>query len=138
MLKFVFLEKGLGIISPSHVANNFSRKMFLMLYSINWPTLIVWFAFTSWDIEQHVHCNYLFPTIPQINFDSQSLSPFSILFASISENFLAQASMLLLFQYVATPREGRERSDLFLQSGPFQTWVGLKNLYEILSQNMSN
>ena len=63
MLNFVFLEKGLGIISPPHVANNFSRKMFLMLYSINWPTLIVWFAFTSWDIEQHVHCNYLFPTI---------------------------------------------------------------------------
>ena len=30
-----FLEKGLGIVSPLHFACDFSRKMFLMLYSIN-------------------------------------------------------------------------------------------------------
>ena len=35
MLKFDFLEKGLGIVSQPHFVHNFSRKMFLKLYSIN-------------------------------------------------------------------------------------------------------
>ena len=35
MLNFDFLEKGLGIVSPPHTAYDFSRKIFLMLYSIN-------------------------------------------------------------------------------------------------------
>ena len=41
MFKFDFLEKGLGIVSPSHFMNDFSRKIF-MLYSRNWPDFIVW------------------------------------------------------------------------------------------------
>ena len=35
MLKFGFLDKGLGTISPAHFVYDFSTKMFLMLYSIN-------------------------------------------------------------------------------------------------------
>ena len=35
MLNFDFLEKGLGIVSPSHFVYDFSRKMFLELYSTN-------------------------------------------------------------------------------------------------------
>ena len=35
MLKFDFLEKGVGIVSPPHFVYNFSRKMFIMLHSIN-------------------------------------------------------------------------------------------------------
>ena len=42
MLNFNFSEKGLGLVSASHFANDFSRKMILMLHSINWPNLIVW------------------------------------------------------------------------------------------------
>ena len=42
MLSFVFLDKGLGIISPAHFVYDFSTKMFLMLYSINWSNFIVW------------------------------------------------------------------------------------------------
>ena len=34
MLNLDFSGKGVGIISPPHFAYNFSRKMFLMLYSI--------------------------------------------------------------------------------------------------------
>ena len=34
MLNFDLLEKGLGTISPPHLVYDFSRKMFLMLYSI--------------------------------------------------------------------------------------------------------
>ena len=42
MLNFELLEKDLGIVSPSHFVYDFSEKMFLMLYSINWPNFIVW------------------------------------------------------------------------------------------------
>ena len=35
MLNFDFLVKGLGIVSPAHFVYDFSRKMFLILYSIN-------------------------------------------------------------------------------------------------------
>ena len=33
MLDFDFFEKGLGIVSPPHFVHDFSRKMFLKLYS---------------------------------------------------------------------------------------------------------
>ena len=42
MLIFDFLEKFLGIVSPTNLVYNFLRKMFLMLYSMNWPNVIVW------------------------------------------------------------------------------------------------
>ena len=43
MLNFDFVEKGLGIVSAPHFVDAFSRKMFLMLCSINWPNFIVRF-----------------------------------------------------------------------------------------------
>ena len=42
MLNFDLLEKDLGIVSPPHFVHDISKKMFLMLYSINWPILIAW------------------------------------------------------------------------------------------------
>ena len=36
MLNFDILDKGLGIVSLVHFEYDFSTKMFLMLYSINW------------------------------------------------------------------------------------------------------
>ena len=42
MLNLDFLEKGLGIIFAQHFLYDFSRKMFLMLYSIKRPNLIAW------------------------------------------------------------------------------------------------
>ena len=41
MLNFNFPEKGLGLVSPPHFVYDFSRKMFLKLYSISWPNFIV-------------------------------------------------------------------------------------------------
>ena len=35
MLNFDFLEKGVGIVSPTHLVYDFSRKTFVKLYSIN-------------------------------------------------------------------------------------------------------
>ena len=43
--KFRLFRKGpgnMGIVSSPRFVNDFSRKMFLMLYFINWPNLIVW------------------------------------------------------------------------------------------------
>ena len=42
MLNFDFLNKSLGIDSPPHFVYDFPTKMFLMLYSINWPNFIPW------------------------------------------------------------------------------------------------
>ena len=40
MLIFDFLEKGLGLISPPQFVHDFSRKIFLIFYFINRPSLI--------------------------------------------------------------------------------------------------
>ena len=58
MLNLDFLEKGMKIVSPPHIVYGFSRKMFLMLYSINWPNLFVWLP---------LFFEILGITIPQIN-----------------------------------------------------------------------
>ena len=42
MLDFDFLDKGLGLVSPAHSVYDFSTKMCLMLYSINWPNFVAW------------------------------------------------------------------------------------------------
>ena len=42
MLNFDFSEKGLGLASPPRFVYDFSKKMFLMLHSINWRDFIVW------------------------------------------------------------------------------------------------
>ena len=42
MFNFDFFEKGLGIVAPPYFVYDFSRKIFLMLYSINWPNFIIW------------------------------------------------------------------------------------------------
>ena len=42
MLNFDLLEKGLELVSPPHFVYDFSRKVFLLLCSINGPNFIVW------------------------------------------------------------------------------------------------
>ena len=41
MLNFDLLEKNLGVCSSPHFVHDFSRKLFLMLHSINSPKMIV-------------------------------------------------------------------------------------------------
>ena len=41
-LNLYFSQKSLEIISPPHFVNNFSIKIFIMLYSINWSDLLAW------------------------------------------------------------------------------------------------
>ena len=78
------------------------------------------------------------PTIPHVNSRPIPLPPLSMLFTSICDSLLTEASVLLLFQYAATLSRG-EGSDLFLQSGPFENFhkffqelTCLNNLCEIL------
>ena len=42
MLNFDFLDKGLENVSTPYFVYDFSTKMFLMPYSINWLSFIVW------------------------------------------------------------------------------------------------
>ena len=42
MLNFDFLHKEQEIVSPPYFVYNFSTKMFLLLYSINWPNFTAW------------------------------------------------------------------------------------------------
>ena len=44
MLNSDFLDKCQGIVSPAHFVYDFLTKMFLMLYSINYPNFIAWFS----------------------------------------------------------------------------------------------
>ena len=44
MLNFNSSEKSLGLVSQSHFLYDFSRKMFVMLHSINWLNFIVWLS----------------------------------------------------------------------------------------------
>ena len=39
---FDFLDKGLETVCSPHFIYDFPTKVFLMLYSINWPNFIVW------------------------------------------------------------------------------------------------
>ena len=63
ILDFKFLEKGPGIGFSPYFVSNFLRNMFRMLYSINWPNLIVLLPLNSWDTWQYVYCNCLFPRL---------------------------------------------------------------------------
>ena len=47
MLNFNFPEKGLGLVILPHFVYDFSKKVFLMLYSINWPKFFVCFSYFS-------------------------------------------------------------------------------------------
>ena len=44
MFNIDFVEKVVGIVSQLHLVCDFLRKMFLLLYSMNWPIFIVWLS----------------------------------------------------------------------------------------------
>ena len=63
------MEKGLGIVSQSHFVYNFSRKLFLMLYSINWLNFIVWLALILEMLGNMCMTIFCFPGCDVINFE---------------------------------------------------------------------
>ena len=79
ILNFDFIDKGLGIVTPAHFVFDFSPKMLLMLYSINWPNFI---AFTSWDIGQYVYCNCLSTSLWRYGFWNYSYLSNQVVFST--------------------------------------------------------
>ena len=69
MLNFIFLEKGLGLVSSPHFVSDFSIKMFLMLHSINWPDFIVWFPLLLEILGNMYIAIACFPDCDVINLD---------------------------------------------------------------------
>ena len=65
MLNLDFLEKGLR---PLHFGYYFSRKIFRMLYSINWPNLIVWLPLLLEILGNTCIAIICFPDCDVINF----------------------------------------------------------------------
>ena len=59
-VQFNFLKKGLALLSPPLFLHHFSRKIFLMFYSINWPNFTVWlplFLVTSSNMGIIIVCS---------------------------------------------------------------------------------
>ena len=69
MLKFDNLQKGLGIVSPPHFVYDFSRKMFFMLYSVNWPNFITWLSLLHGILGNMCNLIICFPGSDVINFE---------------------------------------------------------------------
>ena len=70
MLNFDFLEKGLGVVSPPLFLYDFSRKTFLMLYSINWPNSIVWLPSLREILDNVCIAIVCFPGCDVMNFET--------------------------------------------------------------------
>ena len=68
MLNSDFLVNVLEV-SPPHFVHDFSRKLFLMLYSINWPNIIAWLLLLFEVLgNMFIVINYL-PGCDVINFE---------------------------------------------------------------------
>ena len=70
MLTFLFLEKDLGILSPAHFVYVFSRKMFLILCSINLPNLNVWLSLLLQILVKMCIAIVYYPGYDVINFQT--------------------------------------------------------------------
>ena len=58
MINFDFSEKGLGLTSPPHLAYDFSRKIFLMLYSFCFNLLFLFYFQYKHTIFDRIKLNY--------------------------------------------------------------------------------
>ena len=68
ILNFQFLEKGLGIVSPPYFVYDFSRKIYLMLYSISWSNSIA-SLLSTWDMGNVCIAIICFPGCDVISFE---------------------------------------------------------------------
>ena len=78
-ISLVLIFYSLGIVSPAYFEYDFSRKVFLMLYTINRPRFHCLINSISRDIRQYMYC-YLFPNFGVINFEiniNLLIKPFS-------------------------------------------------------------
>ena len=69
MLNFHFSGKGQEIFSTLHFVYDFSRKMFFMLFSINWANIIVWLPLLLKILGNMLISIVFFPDCDVINFE---------------------------------------------------------------------
>ena len=65
MFNFNFLEKGLGIVSPSHFEYDFSGK----ICSINWPNFIAWLPLLLQILGKVCIASVRFPACNVVSFE---------------------------------------------------------------------
>ena len=86
IFNFDFVEKGLGIVSLSHFVHDFSSKIILMLYPINWSNFIVWLPLLLEILEIFYATPSLFDIytihVHWIYFHSATSSPFQVCLSS--------------------------------------------------------
>ena len=69
MLNFDILERDLGIVSPQYFVYDFSRKIFIVLFSINWPDFCAWLALLLEILSNMCIAIVYFPGCDDINFE---------------------------------------------------------------------
>ena len=69
MLIFNILEEGLGLVIPPHFTYDFSRKVFLFLYSTNWPNFTVWLLLVLEILSKIFVVIICYPVCDFINFE---------------------------------------------------------------------
>ena len=69
ILNFDFLGKSPVIVSQPHSVYDFSKKMFLMLNSINWPNFMVWLPLRLEILGKMCIAIVCFPGCDAINFE---------------------------------------------------------------------
>ena len=78
--QFWFFLIGLGLVSPPHFMDDFSRKMFFMSYCVNWLNFIVWLTLVIETLGNMCIVIISFPDCDVINFKSNLgflIKPFS-------------------------------------------------------------
>ena len=69
MLKVNFLKKGLGLVSPPHLAYDFLRKIFLILYPITRSNFVVWLPLLLEILGNMCIAIICFPIYDVMNFE---------------------------------------------------------------------
>ena len=69
--EMVVEKKGMGIVSPPHFVYDLARKMFLMLYSINWPNFIIYLSLLLEILSNMCIAIVCFPGCEMINFETK-------------------------------------------------------------------
>ena len=69
LLNFDFIDTDVGKVSSPHFVHNFWRKMFVMLYSINWPNFIVWLPLLFEILGNMCIATVYFPACDAITFE---------------------------------------------------------------------
>ena len=90
---FIQRYASLEVVSPSHFVYDFSRKMVLMLYSINWPNFIVWLPLLLEILGNMCIAIVYFPSFEVIIFETNLvflMKPFFYMTKNPRQNILGK------------------------------------------------